>query len=282
LSFARQEDHLTLDQICSTRSYQRKDLSGCQIVAGGKGQGAYSYERLAIRQSALDFRQFDLRGAVFLAGDFTRCDFQDAVLTGATFVRSTVTPAQIQSTRQSVIDPERDVTTGSMYFNPAHQLVTRTGYSDLGFSSVDLSGWDFTNADLRRSRFHAVRLDGVSFRGADIAGAEFWKSITPQQLVSTKSYRMGNLSGTAFVWLNLAKVDFSRQNVSGARLVHCDISGANFTDAIITDADLRYLDHPATVDQIKSTWNYKHGRMKGIRLPEELAKALEGEKPQKP
>jgi len=32
-----------------------------------------------------------------------------------------------------------------------------------------------------------------------------------------------------------------------------------------------------TLAQIKSTWNYKHGRMEGVELPDELADALKAE-----
>jgi uncharacterized protein YjbI with pentapeptide repeats len=275
LSFLRQQDHLTLDQIRSTRSYKLKDLSACQIVAGVHEKEHYSYKNLTIKPVAVDLREFDLRDATFVAGDFTECDFRDAVITGATFVRSILTPAQIMSTKRYVMDPELDVSTGSMYANPARQLVARNGYADIGFSLVDLSSWDFTNADLRGARFHDAKLDGVSFVGADISGAEFWKSITQEQLLSTKSYKEGNLASTMFVWLDLSKMDFSRRILAGARFVYCDLSRADFTDAVITEADFRYLDDPPTVEQIKSTWNYKHGRMGGIFLPRQLQDALE-------
>ena len=277
LSFIQQRDHLTLEQLQSTRSYKLKDLSGCQIVAGLHERGNYGYGALSIRDVAIDFRGFDLRGAIFVAGDFTHCDFGDAIITGATFVRSKITPAQIMSTKRYTLDPVTDRTTGSAYANPARQLVAREGYEDIGFSLVDLSDWDFANADLRGTRFHAVNLDGVSFSGADVSGAEFWKSIGRQQLFSTKSYKEGNLIGTVFVWVDLSGMDFSSKNLTGVRFLYCDLSGADFTDAVVTDADFRYLDHPLTVEQIKSTWNYKHGRMEGVVLREELANALRAE-----
>ena len=33
-----------------------------------------------------------------------------------------------------------------------------------------------------------------------------------------------------------------------------------------------------TTEQIKSTWNYKHGHMEGIILPKDIADALQQEK----
>jgi len=64
---------------------------------------------------------------------------------------------------------------------------------------------------------------------------------------------------------------FSLAGLSGEFVVGApgdDLSGTQ--DVPVTTTGL-------TLDQIKSTWNYKHGRMAGIQLPEELAKALEKE-----
>jgi len=61
------------------------------------------------------------------------------------------------------------------------------------------------------------------------------------------------------------------------------LTNVDFTGAVITAADFvtfRYRRDPTkglTADQIKSTWNYKHGRMEGIRLPLEIAQALRSE-----
>lgn len=277
LGFFRQQDHLSLEQIRSTKSYQLKDLSSCQIVAGISERQAYDQKKLAIRPVTLDLRGFDLRRATLVAGDFAESSFTDSVITEATFVRSKVTPEQILSTKLYELDSETDVTTGSVYANRTWRLASRQGYSDIGFSLVDLSDWDFTDADLQGAKFHDVNLTGVSFKGADISGAEFWKSIGTEQLISTKSYQEGNLARISFVWLDLTRVTFANQNLTQAQFVYCDVRGVDFTDAIITRAGFQYMDFPPTLDQIKSTWNYKHGRMEGIRLPEELAEALRQE-----
>ena len=81
------------------------------------------------------------------------------------------------------------------------------------------------------------------------------------------------------VSLDLANVDFSQQDLTRAKFVQCDLTGADFTDAVITDADFHgCLDTPPTVEQIKSTWNYKHGRMAGVLLAEQLQAALQVDK----
>jgi O-phosphoseryl-tRNA(Cys) synthetase len=54
--------------------------------------------------------------------------------------------------------------------------------------------------------------------------------------------------------------------------------GANFTDAIISGCIFTNNVKNLTVEQIKSTWNYKVGRMDGIKLPPDIQKALDAEK----
>ncbi|MCL2623038.1 MAG: pentapeptide repeat-containing protein, partial [Planctomycetaceae bacterium] len=51
----------------------------------------------------------------------------------------------------------------------------------------------------------------------------------------------------------------------------------DLTDSVITNCDFRYF-NGLTLDNIKSTWNYKHGRMEEIKLPDEIQKALDAEK----
>ena len=57
-------------------------------------------------------------------------------------------------------------------------------------------------------------------------------------------------------------------------------NGLDITDSVITDCD--FTDFKGlTLENVKSTWNYKHGRMEGIKLPEEIQKALDAEKEQR-
>lgn len=78
---------------------------------------------------------------------------------------------------------------------------------------------------------------------------------------------------------DLSDCDLSGMNLSGCRFSHCRFGRANLDDVVITDALFvsdKSIHEPdrLTVEQLKSTWNYKHGRMVGIRLPDELAALL--------
>ena len=102
--------------------------------------------------------------------------------------------------------------------------------------------------------------------------------MTTERLRTTKNYRQGHLPGIAFLRVDLSGCDLSRQNLTGCEFDGCDLTGASFHDAVITDVQFKHETVGLTVDQVKSTWNYKHDRMEGVRLPEEIANGLERER----
>lgn len=140
---------------------------------------------------------------------------------------------------------------------------------------------DFSGIDLTGTSFRGRPLD-ADFSDAMISKCSFDFAITKEQLCSTRNYREGNLSGIELRHIDLSGCDLSYQNLTGCDFVLCDFGGANFRDTVITDADFgKKADWQCTgltLDQMKSTWNYKHNRMEGITLPKEIAKALETER----
>ncbi|MDR2346325.1 MAG: pentapeptide repeat-containing protein [Planctomycetaceae bacterium] len=74
----------------------------------------------------------------------------------------------------------------------------------------------------------------------------------------------------------------SNQNLSNCKFESVDLTGTDFTNAIITGVQFngyeRYSAINPTIDQIKSTWNYKNNRMDGIKLPPDIQKELDKEK----
>ena len=142
---------------------------------------------------------------------------------------------------------------------------------------MDLTG-AISCLETRRTGSSAVEPDGCN-QGA-FENDPVHVPMVNEHLRSTASYRQGDLSGIRLYDVDLAGVDLSNQNLTKAAFGHCDLTNVDFTDAVITAADFvtfRYRDDPTkglTADQIKSTWNYKHGRMEGIQLPEAVAKAL--------
>lgn len=241
---------LSEQQFTSTRSYEIKDLSNCMIYGLQDGKdGKWRY----------DFRGADLREATIVGGDFTESDFTNADVSGITLRNCTIRFDQLAATK-----------------------TFRSGMSRrILFDGAQIEGKaDFSGVRLAGSRF------SVSFASADFTGAEIrqcWlgRAITQDHLRSTKSYHDGDLREVVFAAMGLSGFDFSGQNLTGCQFILCHLTHANFEDAVITGADFSPLEHSQsglTPDQIKSTWNYKHGRMEGVRLPQHIGEALTDER----
>jgi len=240
---------LSPQQLMSTRSYKTKDLRKCAIWSLGQPK-------------KLDFRQADLRQAT-LIGDFTKSDFTNARLYGATLQGVTLAFEQLASTL--------DFKQRGLHLRLS--MARSSGLSEK---------WDFSRINLEGSHL-LIPLPDADFTNARISGCTIHKGLTRAQLCSTASYRQGNLTGLRLTWSDLSGCDLSGMNLTGAAFAQCDFAEANLADAVITDVN--FISVPSvswgckglTADQIKSTWNYKRGRMDGIILPEEVARKLEEE-----
>ena len=157
--------------------------------------------------------------------------------------------------------------------------------------------WDFTDMDLSDVVFAPLSMKNANFTNANIEGICFQEKggvkynpppekpiIRPvpfckEQLESTASYKERRLVNITFSdACEINGIDLSGCDLSGS-IFFTDVRDINFTDAIITNCVFggRYqyhLNSAPTVEQIKSTWNYKHGKMEGISLPENLRKDL--------
>jgi len=259
---------LTVEQLRATKSYQLQDLSEC-CIGGGEVRltGQHAYPKVA-----LNLRGFNLRGAVLTKGDFTESDFTGADLREVKFHAAAINQEQLLRQGQ-----------------PRFGYRTREGdpfdwlrgslYEGVAFNYMDLSGWDFSKQSLRGTQFYSARLEGAKFDGCDIRDA--WldgRMMGIESLRATKSCREATFSGTTFNAWDFRGFDFSRFNLTECTFDFCILTGADFTDAVISRADFHLCRQtPPTADQIKSTWNCKHGRMEGIRLPPEIAQALRSE-----
>jgi Pentapeptide repeats (8 copies) len=116
----------------------------------------------------------------------------------------------------------------------------------LNLSDANLSGVDFSHADLSHANFSGADLSHADLSHADFSGANF----------SEAKLNHANLSGYServnFTRANLSDANFSGAilfdaNFSGADLSHADLSnailiGANFSGADLSGADLRGAD----------------------------------------
>jgi uncharacterized protein YjbI with pentapeptide repeats len=252
---------LTPQQLMSTWSYKNKDLRRCAIDA--------SYPYPSTEVASFDLRGADLRDAT-LQGDLSKCDFTNARIFGATFASESFSAKQLASTWDF------------------RQRRLRVRLSLGGETAAASSGkWDFSRVSLVGSELSSPPPD-ADFTDATINDSTIRNGLTKAQLYCTRSYQRGDLTGLRLMSSDLSGCDLSRMNLTGCSFEHCNLAGTNFEDSVITGAlflTANYIRRDQssaewdglTSAQIKSTWNYKHGRMEGIRLPEGIAEALRRE-----
>jgi uncharacterized protein YjbI with pentapeptide repeats len=146
----------------------------------------------------------------------------------------------------------------------------RSDFSDADFSGKNLSGCNFSRCNLENANFTNTQITWCNFNKTNF---------TIEQLKSTVSFKSKKLMGVQVWKLKFDDVDFSGVDLSKCVFVNCSFKNTNFTDAIITGCELQDNDQSLTLEQIKSTWNYKNDYMVNVKLPPEIQKALNEEKP---
>src|SRR5262249_49718502 len=142
---------------------------------------------------------------------------------------------------------------------------------------ANLTAADLTQADLSNAHFEYALLTDANFTGADVRGANFRESsITLEQLYSTASFRLHDLSGIDLSGRGLVGANFSGQNLSDAAFVGAALTDADFNGAVVrgSNFDTVYLYGPygpyvgpgITLAQLYSTASYQTHDLSGIDL----------------
>ena len=114
--------------------------------------------------------------------------------------------------------------------------------------------------------------------------------LTKEQFISTKNYQERVFVGIKFSNFNMSSSNpiiitfLENLDLSTAIFVNCTF-GSSMVDTNIQDAVFSNCifctQTNLTIEQIKSTWNYKHNRMDLIKLPPDLQKYFDEEKKEK-
>ena len=253
----------------------------------------------------IDFSGSNLDGANIGLTEFDRSSFRGAKLTnmeGLTLLgNNDLTDAEIENVGYLTITGNRLIVTAPFQ---------RKALRGIRFGVCPLQNVDFSGFDFQKVNFGEAILNGCNFTdavigegcilGSSVAVNSHQRGMLYEQLQTTKSYKEGKLINVS---LNLTwpegLANFSKMNLTGCYFgsggtyshvphvrgisdersgwsVNCQL---DITDSVITDCG--FIDFKGlTLENIKSTWNYKHGRMEGIKLPEEIQKALDAEKEQ--
>ena len=111
-----------------------------------------------------------------------------------------------------------------------------------GFSELDLSGRDLSDASAIGTRFVNARMEGTDLSRARLKDADFEGAKLMQATL-----READAFYTTFDGANLTEADLSHANLTsssfeGARLNGADLRGAELADAVLVGADLRGAD----------------------------------------
>ena len=164
-----------------------------------------------------------------------------------------------------------------LYISGANFIQTRN-YQIRDTKELFIRG-DFSDTDLRGFRFYGVefmKAKNTLMDGLDFQSAVFHAGITAEQIVSTRPYQNGVFHDVSF--RNGCGFPKDCRNIS---FIDChiaaDVSKTDFTDS-------KWFNSWAslTLEQVKSTWNYKTGNMNPIMSRQlsdlEKAKAQEEKK----
>jgi uncharacterized protein YjbI with pentapeptide repeats len=284
----KQPDIVTKLLFKNNADLSNKKLDGFQIAMS---DGSYAtdvtgikFDNSTFKDTYIDdfrfarcsFKSADLRGlrvnwVMFEAS----CDFTDAVI-------HTDGDNTIAKTELGTIAPSLILQTASYKKNNLTGVIV----DDFGFpnrATIDFSNCDLSYAKLCGGINHIIDLRNCNLTNSKLRSTALGQ-ITKEQLYTTQSYKNRIINNVTF-----NKVDLTDAMLNDLKLIDCifgraesPISKCSFKNANLTNSDISNCDFTnvinLSIDQIKSTWNYKNNRMDGIKLPEEIQKILDAEK----
>ncbi len=163
-------------------------------------------DRMMLEQA--DLRNFDLSGASFIESNLHRSVFSGSNLTNANFGGATVTNS--------------------------------------GLRFATLNGANFREANLTLTAFGRSTLFGADFTDAVIIEGQFGSAegFTANQLYSTASYKLKQLTATSFVGLDLSGWNFAGQDMTRMELWNTKLDGSDLSQAILYNT---FLSHSSLV-----------------------------------
>jgi uncharacterized protein YjbI with pentapeptide repeats len=242
-------DGFTYQQLCSTASYAKRNLSGVSL--SGLSLPAGNFHRQNLSSAQLNYA--DCTGTDFSSANLSHASFDEATLTNANFKDAVITDAWIGSAH--------DFTFAQLASTRSYQKHDLRGVI---FYYSDLTGWSFAGQKLIGADFTGADLTNADFAGALVAGASFRKSLSLSQLQSTASYARHNLAGIGLEQLNLATADFRRQDLRNASFNGSDLTQADFGDAVIKGCNFDNASFSKV--QLEFSASFKRHDLAGIDL----------------
>ena len=149
-----------------------------------------------------------------------------------------------QIATQAHLEQFNQLQEGVQAWNAWRQQNPETDVELLGIKCTlaNLSGANFSDADLRQSQLIEADLSGANFVTACLIGINLFRSNLSGTDLRGADLRLANLSSTDLRGADLRLVNLSGADLRGADLRGADLSLANLCMAVLSGADLRGVD----------------------------------------
>lgn len=246
-------EHAKFDHADVSRSYfDGARLDDATFIGSELNLARFRYAEA----NRVDFSHANLRSAILDLASFAGANFTNADLSDVNLSLANITGATFQD---AVID-RIDLT--ALTFNQrgfsSSQLYSTDNYRkknlrDIVFLHNDMTGWNFTDQDLRGANLKSTNLSnakldganltqqllqtsqlgGASLNGTLISGTQFPVSTSVSQISQTSNYQQKNLRG-----IGLPANDLSNWDVSGFDLVSANLRSSRFSGTDLRGANL--------------------------------------------
>ena len=244
-------------QFESTGSYQNGILRGNRVV--GYRMDGWSFREQDLSDSS--FYSANLRNADFTSADLTNVSFYDTPLRNANFDDAIVDGVDFSEWTRNPLEFSIQQLYPSRSYRQGHlrnMRFSEANLTDANFAGIDLTGTWFANAIIK----------DADFSDAIIEETTFSDSLTVAQLVSTKSYKSGQLLGIDFFRGDLSGIDLSEQDLSGSHFDGVDLAGVNLSNAQIEGVGFYLVGENASEYfrdiQLPSTKSFKERSLRGV------------------
>ncbi|MDR2643939.1 MAG: pentapeptide repeat-containing protein, partial [Planctomycetaceae bacterium] len=262
------------ETIRQTKSYKIGNLSGTNIILD-KGISDARHFRKPFLSANYRYSDIDLSGFL-LINTTIQCLSPNSKLDNARIRYADFDRIQLKQL-YSTFDYKNNAILGVKFGN--------SDFENADFKNKNFAGCDFSSRIFdSQNPYTGCNLKNANFTDAIISNCNFGNSnFTLEQLKTTASFKSKELTGVSFQRFDFNNVNLSGFNLAGS-IFYSDsnFKDTNFTDAIITNTSWFNIGKKdfdtLTLEQIKSTWNYKNNYMRGIKLPDNIQKELNKEK----
>ncbi len=275
------------------------DLSGCNLAGARLAGAVLAHARLdaavldgadlsganlgRARMFGTSLRQASLRDAILSGAVLERAVLHRVDLSGATLVETAMRGVDLSGARATKVVFLRLALTGLIadgaLFDRSQFVecdlsgarFARASFVRCGFVTCKLPGADFTEAALQRcafvkdtdlagARFTRANMPEANLRGLRLAGADFSQAVLDKADFSKCDLTAARLPraraiGAQFVAANLAGADLTHGNFTQASLARADLRGAILTEACFVEADMARvrIDQATRTDRMLTT-----------------------------